>query len=73
MSSGLSKMLPTNYSFINYIFNMYKQNLALNNLLGLLCHKNQHNKYKTINFITTKEFGACKCRFTNKNIFVVVG
>ena len=30
--------------FINmYSINMYKQNLALNNLQGLICHKTQAN------------------------------
>ena len=41
MSSGLFKMLPTNYLFTNHMFNiyMYKQDLALNNQQGLICYK----------------------------------
>ena len=41
MSSGLFKMLPKNYSFINNIYSidMYKKDLALNNLPGLMGHK----------------------------------
>ena len=37
MSLSYLKMLPTNYLFTNHILNMYihKQNLALNNQLGL--------------------------------------
>ena len=42
MSSGLFNMLPTNYSFTNYIYiYIYKQDLALKNLQGLICHKTQ--------------------------------
>ena len=40
MNSGLFKILPTNYSFIIF-FNMYKQDLVLNNLHGLIFHKTQ--------------------------------
>ena len=36
ISSGLFKMLPSNYSFTNNI--EYKQDLALNNLQRLICH-----------------------------------
>ena len=45
MSSGLFKMLNKNYVFINHIFdmNIYKQDLALNNLQRLICHKTQPN------------------------------
>ena len=39
-----------NYSFTNKISNMYKEDLALNNLEGLICHKtpptNQSNTMK---------------------------
>ena len=43
MSPGLFKMLPTNYLFTNHIYliYMYKQDLALNNLPRLVCHKTQ--------------------------------
>ena len=47
MSYGLFKMLPTNYSFTNHIYLtcvcvcVYKLDLALNNLQGLICHKIQ--------------------------------
>ena len=45
------KMLSTNYSFTNhmiyiYIY-IYKQNLALNNKYGLICHKTQWNQSTT--------------------------
>ena len=39
MSSGLFKMLPTNNSFSNCVC-AHKQNLPLNNLRGLIFHKN---------------------------------
>ena len=34
-------MFPANYLFTNhlYLINMYKQDLTLNNLQGLICHK----------------------------------
>ena len=37
----LLKMLPTNYSFTNpiYLIYMYKEDLTLNNLQRLICHK----------------------------------
>ena len=38
MNSGLFVMLPTNYSFTNHVYLMYKQDLELNNLQGLICH-----------------------------------
>ena len=40
------KMLSTNSVFTNYIYliYMYKQNLALNNLQWLICHKTQPNQ-----------------------------
>ena len=38
-------MLPTDYLLTNHI---YKQDLALNNLQGLICHKNQPNQTITI-------------------------
>ena len=43
MSSGLFKMSSTNYLFTNHIYLMYmhKQDLALNNLQRLICHKTQ--------------------------------
>ena len=47
MSSSFCKMLPTNYLFTNYIYiyiydtYMYNQDLRLNNLQGLICHKTQ--------------------------------
>ena len=41
MSSGLFKMLPTNYSFRNHIYliYLYEQDLTINNLQELICHK----------------------------------
>ena len=41
MSSCLCKILPINYSFTNHMLNIYmhKQDLALNTLQGLICHK----------------------------------
>ena len=43
---AVSLKLYTNtiYAFINYIFNMYKLYLALNNLQLLICSKNQINQ-----------------------------
>ena len=43
MSSGLLKTLPTNFSFTNQmrLICMYKLNLALNNLQGLIYCKTQ--------------------------------
>ena len=37
------KMLPKDYSFINWIYLIYwyEQDLALNNLQGLICHKTE--------------------------------
>ena len=47
MSSGLFKMLPTNYSFTNHIYLItYKWDLALNNLQVLVYHKSQPRKPK---------------------------
>ena len=40
MIYGLYKNV-TNNLFTNHIFNIYKQDLALNNLEGLICHKTQ--------------------------------
>ena len=42
MSSDLFKMFPTNYLFTNHIYSiyMYDQDLALNNLQGLIRIKN---------------------------------
>ena len=40
MSSDLSKALPSNYSFTNHIYIYIKQDFALNNLQGLIYHKN---------------------------------
>ena len=53
MSSGLSKMLPTNYSFISHIFitYKYKEDLASNNLQGLICHETQLKNPKSKNDI----------------------
>ena len=39
MSSGLFKMLPTKCFKIIYLIHMYKEDLALNNLQWLICHK----------------------------------
>ena len=36
-------MLPTNYSFINHLYDIYKQGLVLNNPQGLIFHKTQSN------------------------------
>ena len=43
MSSGLLRMLSTNYAFTNHIFNIYvcTEDLGLNNLQGLICNKTQ--------------------------------
>ena len=43
MISGLFKMLPTNHLFTNHIYLifMHKEDLALNNLQWLICHKTQ--------------------------------
>ena len=44
MSSALlKKFSPTNYLFTNHIYfiDMYKQDLASNNLQELICHKTQ--------------------------------
>ena len=43
IKSCLSKILPTKYSFRNLRLNVYrfKQNLVLNNLQRLICHKTQ--------------------------------
>ena len=43
MSSGLFKMLSIKYLLTNHIYliYMYKQDMALNNLQGLICHKTQ--------------------------------
>ena len=45
ISSGTLKMLSTN-DFTNriYLIYMYKQDLALNNLQWLICHKTQPNQ-----------------------------
>ena len=55
MSSDLFKMLPTNNLFTNHMYIwrescVYKEDLALNNLQGLICHKTQliqisHNNF----------------------------
>ena len=57
MSSSTFENVSTN-QFINhfYLIYMYKQYLALNNLLWLICHKTKPNqivyiKYKCINSI----------------------
>ena len=34
-------MLSRNYSFTNPIFNMYEQDLTLDNLIRLICYKTQ--------------------------------
>ena len=46
MNAGLFKMIPTNYSFINYVdlIYMYNEDLTLNNLQGLIYHKTQANQ-----------------------------
>ena len=46
MSTCLFDMLPTKYSFLKFIYLMYmhKQDLALNNLQLLICHKIQTTK-----------------------------
>ena len=43
MSTGLFKMLPSNYLLTNhkYLIYMYKNDLVLNNLQGLIRHKTQ--------------------------------
>ena len=40
------KMLSTNYLFTNHIFNIYKEDMALNNLQGLICHKKNNQPWK---------------------------
>ena len=47
MSSGLLK----NYRFTNHIY-MYKEDLALNNLQWLICHKTQPNQTELIQCIS---------------------
>ena len=42
----IKKSYPQNV-FTNYIFNMYKQDLALNNLQGLICHQIQPTNQPT--------------------------
>ena len=37
-------MLPTNYSLTNPIYNVYKEEIALNNTQGMICHKTQPNR-----------------------------
>ena len=44
---------PTKLNHINLI-NMYKENLALNNLQWLICHKNQPNQIIYIQYICIK-------------------
>ena len=45
MDSGLFEMLPKKiFVYKLYIFYMYKLDLALNNLQGLICHKTQLTK-----------------------------
>ena len=48
MNSNLFEMLPTNYSLTNHIYliYVYKEDLALNNLQGLICHKTKPNQKK---------------------------
>ena len=43
MSSGLIKNVISHYAFMNH---MYKEDLALNNLKRLICHKTQPNPTK---------------------------
>ena len=46
------KLSPINYLFTNYVYliYMYKQDLALNNIQGLICHKTQPtDNYKSVN------------------------
>ena len=59
MNSGLFKMLPTNYSFSDYMVKIslsieretdrQRQDLALNNLNGLIYHKTQLTKFVSSN------------------------
>ena len=46
MSSSLFKTLPTNYSLTDHIYLVYmqKEDLALNYLQWLICHKTQPNQ-----------------------------
>ena len=56
MKSCLSKNLPTKYSFKNLRLNVYwyKQNLALNNIKRLICHKiNQSTNQPTSSYSLT--------------------
>ena len=49
MNFDLFRMLPTNYSFKNhlYLIHPYKEDLTLNNLQSLICHKT----HQTINYL----------------------
>ena len=49
MNSGWFKILSTCYSFTNHIDLIYmdKQDLALNKLQGLICHKTQQTNQPT--------------------------
>ena len=50
MSTGLFKMLPTNYSFKDrtYLKYMYKQDLIFNNPQGLIYHKTQPSNHSSV-------------------------
>ena len=48
MNSDLLKMFPTNYSFTNReCMCVCEQDLALNNLQGLICHKTKPTNQPT--------------------------
>ena len=69
MSSGLFKMLPANYSFkIIYIY-IYKQDLTLNNLQGLVYHKNQPNNLKkNTQLIISPDLHALMIKYSNLSL-----
>ena len=65
MSSGLFKMLASNYSYTNniYIIYVYKQDLTLNNLQGLICHKTQLTITKFfLNLLLLSGTASCKMK-----------
>ena len=55
MNSSLFKMLPTSYSLTNHIYLILKkEDLALDNLQELKCHKTQSNQTRTLIYLTPK-------------------
>ena len=58
MSFGLLKMLATNYSFTHhlYVIFMYKQNLTLNNLQGMIWRKTQPTNQPSMHHLSTQPF-----------------